>query len=56
MPDFTKCVKYRDKLYCRDTSIHQFVIVSTQPVELKDCPVCVVQALIENETPTVEKS
>lgn len=38
MPDFTRCVKYKDSVYCWDNELKKFVKVVITPVEIKECP------------------
>ena len=54
MPDFTRCVKYKDHIYCWDREIKKFVELTVRPLATKECPECVIEAFMRGDCVAVE--
>lgn len=42
MPDFSKCVKHKGKIFCWDTQGERIVEIVQNPVSISDCPEIVI--------------
>ena len=49
MPDWERCVSYEGKLYCWNKATKKVAVIAIKDLDFKDCPECVIQALISNE-------
>jgi hypothetical protein len=49
MYDFTRCVKHKDRIYCWDRRLKQFVGLTVKPLATKECPECVIEAFMRGE-------
>jgi hypothetical protein len=52
MPDYKKCVRYKEKVYCKTTDGH-VVIIDVTDVKLNECPECVLVELLKDGDGTV---
>jgi hypothetical protein len=48
MPDLSKCVKNKDKIYCWDDTLGEVVEITVTPVPIADCPREVLVSMIRN--------
>ncbi|MDR0557937.1 MAG: hypothetical protein LBG43_08760 [Treponema sp.] len=46
MPDFTKCVRYKDRIYCWNKETRKIAVVEVHDLDFKECPECVIEEII----------
>jgi hypothetical protein len=48
MPEFEGCVSYEGTVYCWNSATNKMAVIDVRDLDLKDCPECVVQAVVRN--------
>jgi hypothetical protein len=49
VPDLSKCVKNKDRIYCWDNELGEIVELKVIPVPIAECPKEVIASMIRNE-------
>jgi hypothetical protein len=49
MPDLERYVSYGGRVYCWNKTTKKVAVIAVKDLEFKDCPECVIQAIIANE-------
>jgi hypothetical protein len=49
MPDLSKCVKNKDRIYCWDDTLGEVVEITVIPVPIAECPKEVLVSMIRNK-------
>jgi hypothetical protein len=47
MPDLERCTVYKGRIYCWNKATQKIAVVDIRDLDFKDCPECVIQAIIE---------
>jgi hypothetical protein len=47
MPDLERYTVYQGKVYCWNKATQKIAIVDVKDLDFKDCPECVIRAIIE---------
>jgi hypothetical protein len=48
MPELERCTAYKGKIYCWNKASQRIAVVDIKDLDFKDCPECVIQAIIEH--------
>jgi hypothetical protein len=48
MPDLERYTAYKGTIYCWNKATQRIAVVDIKDLDFKDCPECVIQAIIEH--------
>jgi hypothetical protein len=52
MPDLERCTTYKGRMYCWNKATQKIAVVDIKDLDFKDCPECVIQAIIAGREET----